>query len=288
MKQQKPNANGDNAQDSNQKMHVLARMNALLGRLGRSVLRPLLYCLDLTAFSIHALRDWRHRGHLRNAATRRALITQILFTGIDAMPIVLVLGLAIGLTLTPTLLLLAQSLGSDRELARFLILAVGVELGPMLTAIILIGRSGSAIAVELGNMKQRGEIGSLMLMGINISDFFVAPRLLGGAVSQLVLAVYFTGVALFGGILIMGLLVDYEHLKLMPVLVRMIAPIDILIFITKNFMFGLMIAAVACYQALHIGLSPTEVPQRTQQAIVNSYLLIFALSGIFSLPRLLA
>lgn len=275
-------------ENSSNQGNGMSGLDRISGRLGRAVLRPLLYLLDLTAFIIHALHDWVRRGHLRNAATRRSLVVQILFTGIDALPLVLVLGLAIGLTLTPTMLLLAQSLGSDTELARFLILAIGVEMGPLLTAIILIGRSGSAIAVELGNMSQRGEVGALMLMGINLSDFFTAPRLLGSALSQLVLAVYFTGVALFGGILIIGLLISEEHLQLMPVLVQTIAPIDLLVFISKNLLFGLLIAAAACYQAQHIGQSPTEVPQRTQQAIVNAYLLIFAISGLFALIRLLA
>lgn len=263
-----------------------SRLDAIAGFTGRRAIRVALYVIELTTFTAYALRDWYRRGHVRNLATRRALVGQLLFTGIDALAVIALLALAIGISLTPTLLMLAHNFGSDAQLAELLIRAIGVELGPLLTAIILIGRSGSAMAVDLANMKLRGEVEALNLLGININDFFVAPRLVGAALAQFVLATYFTAIALFGGVFISGLLISSAHLNLLAGLVAAIHPLDILVFTLKNIVFGLIIAGTACFSALKVDRSPTEIPQRTQQAIVNAQLLVFIINGLIAVALL--
>lgn len=264
----------------------MTRLGDVAGFTGRRANRIALYVIELTVFTSYALRDWWRRGHLRNRATRRALVGQVLFTGIDALAVIFMLALAIGVSLTPTLLMLGRNFGSDAQLADLLVRAIGVELGPLLTAIILIGRSGSAMAVDLGNMKQRGEVEALHLLGINMNDFFVAPRLLGAALAQFVLATYFTAIALFGGVFISGLVISSAHLTLMSGLVAAITPLDILVFTFKNLLFGLVIAGTACFSALKVQHSPTEIPQRTQQAIVNGQLIVFIINGALAVALL--
>lgn len=251
-----------------------ARLPSIAGWTGRRSLRAGIYLLDLTVFIGYALLDWIRRGHLRNRATRRALVSQLLFTGIDALPVILLLALAIGFTFAAPFLVLSRSLGED-ELASLLVRIVGLELGPLLTAIILIGRSGSAMAVDLANMKLHGEVAALEQLGINLNDFFIAPRLVGTGIAQLVLATYFTAVALFGGMLLADLLFAPGDGGLAGATARAVMPAGVLAFVVKNLLFGLVVAGAACHSALHVSASPTEVPQRTQQAIVNSLLLVF-------------
>lgn len=265
---------------------VSSRLGDIAGFTGRRAFRIALYVIELTSFIAYALRDWWRRGHLRNPATRQALVGQVIFTGIDAVAVILLIALAIGVSLTPTLLMLGRSFGSDAQLADLLVRAIGVELGPLLTAIILIGRSGSAVAVDLGSMKLRGEVEALHLLGINMNDFFVAPRLLGAALAQFVLATYFTAIALFGGVFISGVLVSSSHLTLLGGLGAAIQPLDVLVFTVKNLLFGLIVAGTACFSALKVEHSPTEVPQRTQQAIVNGQLLVFIINGVFAVALL--
>lgn len=261
------------------------RLSSVAGWTGRHSLRAGAYVLDLVVFVGHALRDWFARGHLRNRATRRSLVAQVLFTGIDALPLILLLALAVGLTFAAPFILLSRNL-DEAELAPLLVRIVGVELGPLLTAIILIGRSGSAIAVDLANMKLHGEVAALEHLGINLNDFFVAPRLLGAAVAQLVLATYFTAIALFGGMLLANLLFAAGDGSLPLATAKAVTVGSVAVFTAKNLLFGLIIAGCACFSALRVQRSPTEVPQRTQQAIVSSQLLVFFLNGVIAVVTL--
>lgn len=261
----------------------LLRPISLFGWTGRKTLRAGAWVLDLAVFTGNALRDWVHRGHLRNPATRRALVSQLMFTGIDALPVIILLALAIGVTFGAPFVLLAGRL-DEAELAPLLVRILGLELGPLLTAIILIGRSGSAMAVDLANMRLHGEVAALEQLGINLNDFFVAPRLLGASISQLVLATYFTFVALFGGMSLATAILGGTDMA--AVTVGAIVPADVAIFVIKNLLFGLIIGGAACFSALHVRRSPTEVPQRTQQAIVSSLVLVFLLNGIVAVMTL--
>jgi phospholipid/cholesterol/gamma-HCH transport system permease protein len=134
------------------------RLSNTFGWTGRRTLSLGGYLLDLTTFIIDALSDWFGSRRLFNRATRQSLTSQIIFTGVDALPVITLLALAIGFSITSQLLTLAQALGSERDAGSLLINIVGVELASLLTAIVLIGRSGSAIAVDTGYMKLHGEV----------------------------------------------------------------------------------------------------------------------------------
>lgn len=248
---------------------------------GRGTLRALYFVLDLTVFIAKAVRSGLSAGK----PGRRALVAQIIFTGIDALPVLTLLALAIGVSITAQILSLGEALGSTRDVTRLLVSVVGMELGSLLTAFLLIGRSGSAIAVDLGNMKLHREVEALELLGIDLMDFFVAPRILGVAISQAVLAVWFYVVALFGGVLLSGVLLNRHHFSYLRPLAQQFDATQIVVYVSKNLLFGLIIAGTACFRALAIGVSPTEVPQQTQRAIVTSLVLIFVIDGLFALAR---
>ena len=157
-----------------------------------------------------------------------------------------------------------------------------MQLGSLITAIVLIGRSGSAIVVDLGNMKLHREVEGLELLGIDINDLIVAPRLIGASVAQMSLSVFFAGIATFGGVAAAGLLFSGGYLRLIVPLMSAFTPAQIVVFLIKNLLFGLIIAGTAAFHALRVGVSPTEVPQETQRAIVNGLLLVFVLDGLFA------
>lgn len=254
-----------------------------LGWLGRRTTRSVLYLVDLTVFILQAAREIRGREEISNKATWRAQLAQIIFTGVDALPVITLLALAVGVSITAQILALGEALGTTDDMIRLLGSIVGVELGSLLTAILLIGRSGSAIVVDLGNMKLHREVEGLELLGINIVDFFVTPRVVGAAISQLVLAVYFAFVALFGGVLLSGFAISAQYFNYLVPLAQSIEPLEVLLYIVKNLLFGLIIAGTACFHALQVGSSPTEVPQQTQRAIANSLMLVFVIDGLFAL-----
>ena len=115
-----------------------------IGIVGRQVLRIPHYLLDLTTFILQALRDWRHESNLFNRATYISLVGQMIFSGVDALPAITVLALASGLSITHQLITTVQVFGTTADVVNLLTQIVALEFGSLLTAIILIGRSGSA------------------------------------------------------------------------------------------------------------------------------------------------
>ncbi len=258
------------------------RLGGMFGWTGRRTLSVGAYILELTMFVLRAFREWAQRGRVFNRATLQTLYGQIIFTGVDALPVITFLGLAVGLSITSQMLKLAQALGSETDVAALLTNIVGLELSSLLTAIVLIGRSGSAIAVDLGSMKLRREIEGLELLGINVNEFFIAPRILGAAFAQFTLAVYFAAIALFGGVFINGLITSTSTVHQLKKLAEGIAPEDVAMFAFKNLLFGITIGATACYHGLKVRTSSTELPQQTQRAIVTSLVLVFAADGLLA------
>jgi phospholipid/cholesterol/gamma-HCH transport system permease protein len=258
------------------------RVSSVAGWTGRSLMGTGLYVVDLTVFVLRAFRDWARRGRVFNRATLQNVYGQIIFTGLDALPLVSFLGLAVGLSITSQMLKLAQALGSESDVATLLDNIIGSELSSLLTAIVLIGRSGSAIAVDLGLMNLRGEVEGLELLGINVNEFFVTPRIIGAAISQFVLAVYFAGIALFGGVFINSLVSTGTSLHQLKRMSETVDPTLVGLFVLKNLLFGIIIAGTACYHGFKVRRSPTELPQQTQRAIVTSLVLVFAADGLLA------
>ena len=249
----------------------------------RQALRIPRYILDLTTFIVQALRDWRHESNLFNRATYISLVVQMIFSGVDALPTITLLALASGLSITHQLITTVQVFGTTADVVNLLTQIVALEFGSLLTAVILIGRSGSAIAVDLANMKLNREIEGLELLGINVNHFFITPRLLGTTIAQLVLAVYFSIISVISGVAVTAMIGGSSYLKYLTEIPLAFDPYDLLLFLVKNLFFGLLIGATACFHGLRVEQSITEVPQQTQRAIVNSLSLVFILDGLFAL-----
>lgn len=264
-------------------IQILRVFTVILGWTGRLVLKPINYSINLITFSIFALRDWKNNNKLFRRNSYHNIVTQIIFTGIDALPAITFLALVAGFLFTFRLISIVDSVGGTDDLVNILVNVIGLEIGPLIAAFILVSRTGSAIVVDIGNMKLHGEIEGLELLAININDYLITPRLLSCAVSQLALTVYFTTITMVGGIILSSLMISSGHIQLLSSLPNAISPIMLTAFIIKNLLYGFIIAATACYHGLSVIKSPTEVPQQTQQAIVNSLVIVFIIDGFWGL-----
>jgi len=184
-----------------------------VGPLGRGLIQPSYYIIDLTVFVVRAFRDWHGRVSLLNRATYRSLVTQLIFTGIDALPAITLLAFLFGVSIVTQLVTWIEVFGSKEDIDIILSSVVVNEIAPIMTALVLMGRSGSAITVDLGNMKLHGEVEGLELLAITVNHFFVTPRLIGAAVSHLVLAVYFSAISVIGGLASAALLFTIKYLS---------------------------------------------------------------------------
>ncbi len=258
----------------------------LTDRLGYTLRSSILTEIELLFFTTTTIRrglvfmtQTEHNGIIKNA-----IVTQIIFSGIDSLiPTILLMSISIGLSVTAQLIITLQAYGSEKEVVNLMIRFVALELSPLLTAIIIICRSGSAVAVDLGNMSFNKEIKGLELLGIDILVYVVFPRLIGIALSQIILAIYFSTLSIILGIFFSVLIDTSANFKYLFILTHSLSPLELLNFMIKNSLFGMIIGANACFHGLKVKHSVTEVPQQTQQAIVHCLISMFIINVLFLL-----
>lgn len=216
---------------------------------------------------------------------------QIYFTGWQAMPLISVLSLASG-----TIVLLQASsnlslLGGTEMIGNLLVAIIFREVAPLLTALVVIARSGTAVASEIGNMRANREIEALESMGINPLSYIVFPRIVGGVISVICLSFYFAAISILGGYLLTRMIHEIPFAFFVDSLVRAFAAEDMFMFIIKTGFGGMIIFVVSCYQGLLVKRSPHEVPQVTTKAVVDSiiYVTVFnmSLTALFYLNQLM-
>ncbi|MCX5906047.1 MAG: ABC transporter permease [Deltaproteobacteria bacterium] len=211
-------------------------------------------------------------------------LRQIYFTGVQAIRVVLVVSLALG---TVTIVQAGGRLsflgGAEIEvIVPIMVLVIFRELGPLLTAIIVIGRSGTAIATELGNMIVAHELEAIQVMGINPIYFIVTPRVIGVTISVICLTIFFNAVALLGGFVVSKLIVTITFPAFLLELQKALTATDLLFGFLKSVIFGLLIALTCTYHGLTVRQSPTEVPQVATRGVVSAILFCFATNALLT------
>jgi phospholipid/cholesterol/gamma-HCH transport system permease protein len=271
-------------------MTLWMRIDARICSLGRSITKNIDYTarvLLMVYLSIRAAILDQAQG-LRTVFS--VISAQIYFTGFQAIPLMTVLALATGSVVVLQSMANLSLVGGTQMIGNFLIVMIVREAGPLLVALVVIARSGTAVASEVGNMRANREIEALESMGINPLSFIVFPRVVGGVISVLCLAFYFNVVALLGGFAITRFLQDMPFSFYLDSLARGFAKEDFIIFLAKNGFSGMIIFVVCCYQGLLVKKSPHEVPQVTTQAVVNSviYVTVFnmTVTALFYLKQL--
>ncbi len=252
-------------------------------KIGRNFLNYLDYLGGISAlftFSFVEIILSRFRGDKAGRKLIRDIIKkQILFTGYDALSIISVIALSLGFVIiiqTVTLM----NFGVERMIGSILNAVILRELGPILTAIIIIGRSGTAIATEIGNMKVNHEIEALESMGIDTMRFVVFPRIVGGMISVTALTVYFSFVGIVGGFLVASFSLTIPFTKFFSIIFSTMEINDILIALIKSVVFGGIISTLSVYYGFKVNMSSTEVPQAVTKAVVSSLIFTFVFDGI--------
>lgn len=218
-------------------------------------------------------------GHGKKLLLKNTFL-QIYFTGIQALPIIITAGLVLGTATIVELSTLLPKFGAGKYVNQLAVIVVVRELIPILTALIIIGRSGTAMATELGNMKLNREIELLDSLGINTDYFLILPRLIGNIIAIICLTVIFNAVAICGGFIFAKIFTNVAGGIIFNELVSAISYQDLIISLVKAFIFGWVIAIVNCTQGLSVKKSFTEVPQVTTSGVVSSIIFCF-ISSIF-------
>ena len=207
---------------------------------------------------------------------------QVKFTALDALPLTLVTALLMGgITLIQVFGQLS-GLGAESYLSQLLAQIVIRELGPLLVGVIVIGRSGTAIAAEMASMKLGGEVDTLIATGVNPIQFLLVPRVLGGIISVFTLIVFFDATALLGGFFLAWLRLPLSLHFFLNALGDAIGAKELAITLLKGLVFGGAIPLLCASYGLRVKRSTTEIPQAVTKAAVASLLTVFLAGAVLS------
>lgn len=201
--------------------------------------------------------------------------------GADALPIIALIGVLLGLILAFQSAIPMRRFGADMFVANLIGLGMLREMGPLITAIILAGRSGSAFAAELGTMRVREEIDALTTMGLEPVRFLVLPRVLGAVVVTPLLTVFANLFGLIGGALVMRSL-GFPLITYVNQIQSVVTVSDLLGGLVKSLAYGIVVAAIGCLRGLQTQTGASAVGQSTTSAVVSGIVLIAIVDGIFA------
>lgn len=249
--------------------------------IGRHCIDLILYIIDLTCFLVQTLSVWQSHRNVFNRAVYLIVLDQLILIGINALAIISLLALFVGIGVISQVIFIMQSLTGENDLLVILARLVLSEMGPLITGFILVGRSCSAIVVDLGNTRVSGEIEPLEYMGIDVDDYFIVPRVLSMIISQVALAFYFTAVMILCSVFFSAFLYDLSAQKSLTELLGMISFNGVLRFTLKNLFFGLIIGTIACFHGFLVDKSAALVSEQMQKAVVRSLVFLFMADGYF-------
>lgn len=257
-------------------------MTAILEYLGRQTIAFLGYVGGLTRLGRDAAW-WTVVAPAKGKGLKwPAAVHQMVLTGIDSIPIVSLISFFIGLILALQGAYALRRFGATNYVVDMVAISMTRELGPLMTAIIIAGRSGSAFTAELGTMKVSEEIDALETMGLNRIKFLVAPKYL----ALLIMMPCLTTLADVMGIL-GGALFTYSELD-MPLGYYLLRVADALVLkdintgLIKSVVFGAVISAVGCYEGLSVTGGAEGVGKSTTSSVVISIFTIIAADMFFS------
>ena len=201
--------------------------------------------------------------------------------GSNALPIVGLISFLTGVIIAFQAAMPMRQFGVDIFVVNLVALAITRELGPIMTAIVLAGRTGSAFAAEIGTMKVNEEVAALTTMGLNPVRFLAVPRVLAGIVVTPLLTVYSMAAGIAGGLVVM-MLIDFPLSTLMNQLSGALKLQDIAAGLIKSFFFGAVVAGVGCLRGLRTGAGPAAVGDATTRSVVTGIFLIVVLDALFA------
>lgn len=251
--------------------HSYAPERSLVARIGKWGIDLYQRGMSLSATLGGAALSMRTPGAAAAKVVRRVLLNQIFYTGFQAVGLIGTIGVLLGATIVIQTELMVPS-ADPALIGKVLIAVVLRELSPLITAIVVAGRSGTAIATELGNMKVNSEILALTSLGIDPARFVVMPRLVAAIASVIILMVYFAAISLMGTAVVGILLSNTSFSGLQAGLAAAVTPYDLVLFLVKGAGLGTIVGWLCCHYGLQVKSSPTEVPQMASRAVVMSLL----------------
>jgi phospholipid/cholesterol/gamma-HCH transport system permease protein len=203
-------------------------------------------------------------------------------TGVDALPIVGLISFLLGLIMAFMSSVQLQQFGANIYVASLVSLSMTRELGPIMTAIIVAGRSGSSFAAELGTMKISEEVDALFTMGFDPTRFLVIPKLLASLIVVPFLTLFSDLFAILGGLLVGVTMLNLTVGGYISQTIWTLTLFDVFWGFGKSAVFGILIAWIGCFRGFRVKGGAAAVGEATTSAVVSSLFLIILTDSLFS------
>lgn len=222
----------------------------------------------------------------------RNIILQTFFTGVEIFPILFVVATLFGTVVIIEVITLMGKMGLSDVIGSLIVVVIIRELGPILSAFLIAGRSGSSLTTYIGSMVINSEVDALASMGVDPIRYLVMPGLIGGCIAMFIMNIVFSASAICAGFLvtkgaialsgnIINIQLTWNYLS--TEILEAITFTDFIYIVLKPVVFGAIITTNACYQALNIPRDVRQVPKATSRSVIKSFLYIVVADVILSL-----
>jgi phospholipid/cholesterol/gamma-HCH transport system permease protein len=203
-------------------------------------------------------------------------------TGVDALPIVGMISFLLGLIVAFMSSVQLQLFGANIYVASLVSLAMCRELGPIMTAIIVAGRSGSSFAAEIGTMKISEEVDALFTMGFDPTQYLVVPKILASVIVVPILTLFSDIFAILGGLVVGVFILDLTVSAYISETINTLTVFDVSWGISKSGVFALLISWIGCLRGFQVKGGPASVGHSTTSAVVSGIFLIIVSDALFT------
>lgn len=207
----------------------------------------------------------------RGQASYKILIMQVLFTFVEALSIASLLAVGIGAAVNLMGMPFLAKFSQEKMIYPLMIMIITRELGPLLTAFIIIARSTTAIATEIAGMVISHEIEAFISVGIDPIEHIAVPRFLGVTISLFLLNIYFSIFGLAGSFLVVQILSPVPAADYFNNILQNLTLADILVSLIKSIVFGMILAVLATVQGFSVERATTEIPQAGLHAVGSAF-----------------
>lgn len=258
------------------------RIYRLLHGLGRPAIHALVHLARLNDLGMKTLH-WMVVAPLRGKKIRwRSVVEQSVRVGWESIPIVGVISFFVGLILAMQAAYQLKPFGATIYVANLVAVSLTRELGPLLTAIIITGRFGSAIAAEIGTMKVAEEIDALKTMGLNPIGFLVVPRVLALIVMLPALTLISDFLGILGAYTFSVTALDINSIRFINQTIDALVMKDLITGLIKSGVFAIIISSIGCYEGFIVEGGAEGVGKSTTNSVVASIFLIILADVVFT------
>jgi phospholipid/cholesterol/gamma-HCH transport system permease protein len=204
----------------------------------------------------------------------RQLLRQMRFFGNKSMLVILLTGSFTGMVLALQLYYILRKFGSEALLGPGIALSLIRELGPVLSALMVTGRAGSALTAEIGMMRISEQIDALTAMALNPIRYLIVPNIVAALVVFPLITAIFDVIGIYGGYLVGVKLLSISSGTYFSLMEDYVEMKDVLLGLYKSISFGLIVSWISCYKGFNSGFGAAGVSKATTEAVVLSSILI--------------